>query len=96
MLNQFHNLDDIRASLPDTISYNGELIPCDSTKEFSDVFGIEGYRPIVFVATYDAQDMSIDQTVIHQDSITGATKTYKIKGIEPDGEGLTRLIMETQ
>mgnify|MGYP003960367063 FL=1 len=58
--------------------------------QFVEVHGIEGVRP-VFVC--DESDVS---TIDHGDSLSVKSTSYEVIGIQPDGTGLTSLILEAQ
>jgi len=58
--------------------------------QFVEVHGIEGVRP-VFVC--DEADVA---SIAHGDALTIKTVSYKVAGVQPDGTGLTSLILEKQ
>jgi len=58
--------------------------------QFVEVHGIEGVRPVF---TCDESDVS---SIAHGDALTIKTVSYKVAGVQPDGTGLTSLILEKQ
>lgn len=57
---------------------------------FVSVEGIEGTHPIFLC---EASEVS---SVVHDNTVVIGAVTYKVKGIEPDGTGMTMLILEKQ
>ena len=58
--------------------------------QFVEVHGIEGVRPVFTCAELNVS------TIAHGDALTINTISYKVAGIQPDGTGLTSLILEKQ
>ena len=56
---------------------------------YADVFGIvAGTRPALLIASADAPDVAID------DAVTIGATTYTVAVVQPDGTGMTRLLLE--
>lgn len=51
---------------------------------------IESDKPVFDCASADIVG------VVHGDTVTIGSDTYKVRGIQPDGTGMTRLILEEQ
>ena len=58
--------------------------------QFVEVHGIEGVRPVFVCAEADVS------SIAHGDALTIKTVSYKVAGVQPDGTGLTSLILEKQ
>ena len=58
--------------------------------QFVEVNGIEGVRPVFTCAVSDVVDLSFEKTIKINDT------TYKVAGVQPDGTGLTNLVLEKQ
>lgn len=56
--------------------------------------GMESRDPRFMVKTTDVKSVVHDDSVLVPDEISGGTTTYKVKGIEPDGTGITTLVLE--
>jgi phage head-tail attachment protein len=59
---------------------------------YTDAFGnvVEGYAPVFMLATSDCA------SVAHGDVLVVQAHTYKVRGVEPDGTGVTLLRLERQ
>lgn len=103
-LSEMYNINDIRESLPDIMSYTpksfphpsskSENISCEITTEFIEVDGMESHTPIAYAPTIDIADAVHDDKIRHTHPVTGVVTDYTVKGVQPDGEGLTRLVLE--
>lgn len=58
--------------------------------QFVEVLGVEGLRPIFTCAASDVPSIG------HGDNVTINSTLYKVVGVQPDGTGLTSLILEDQ
>jgi len=58
--------------------------------QFVEVHGIEGVRPVFVCNEADVP------SIAHGDALTIKTVSYKVAGVQPDGTGLTSLILEKQ
>ncbi len=58
--------------------------------QFVEVMGIEAVRPVF---TCDEANVS---SIAHGDALTIKSTSYQVAGIQPDGTGLTSLILEEQ
>jgi len=58
--------------------------------QFVEVNGIEGVRPVFTCAASNVVDLSFEK------SIEINNITYKVAGVQPDGTGLTNLVLEKQ
>tara|TARA_R110000803_G_scaffold33226_1_gene72838 strand:- start:47 stop:319 length:273 start_codon:yes stop_codon:yes gene_type:complete len=58
--------------------------------QFVEVNGIEGVRPVFTCAAKDVVNLGHEKTLVINDL------TYKVAGVQPDGTGLTSLILEKQ
>jgi hypothetical protein len=58
--------------------------------QFVEVHGIEGMRPVFTCAEANVA------SIAHGDALTINATSYKVAGIQPDGTGLTSLILEKQ
>ena len=52
--------------------------------------GIEGVRPVFTCAAKDVVNLGHEKTLVINDT------KYKVAGVQPDGTGLTSLILEKQ
>lgn len=53
---------------------------------------VESTAPVATLTSADVETLPID----HGTEVEIGTETYQVVGIEPDGQGLTRLILELQ
>tara|TARA_R100000541_G_scaffold15749_3_gene25167 strand:- start:932 stop:1204 length:273 start_codon:yes stop_codon:yes gene_type:complete len=58
--------------------------------QFIEALGIEGVRPVFTCAEVDVVGLTFKQTI----KVKGIT--YKVAGVQPDGTGLTSLVLEQQ
>jgi hypothetical protein len=58
--------------------------------QFVEVHGIEGVRPVFVCIEADVP------SITHGDALTINATSYKVAGVQPDGTGLTSLILEKQ
>ena len=58
--------------------------------QFIEALGIEGVRPVFTCAEVDVVGLNFKQTI----KVKGIT--YKVAGVQPDGTGLTSLVLEQQ
>ena len=61
---------------------------------FSDVLGAEGSSPSVLVRSADVPDVAHGQEV--KRTVDGIVSDYTVRGVQPDGTGMTRLVLEEQ
>lgn len=59
-------------------------------REFAVVGDVESFAPVFLCAGSDVSD------VTHGASLRVEEDDYKVRGIEPDGTGMTRLVLESQ
>lgn len=57
---------------------------------YTDPLGVESVGPVATLPTADAA------TVAHGQMLIVASTTYKVRGVEPDGTGITLLRLERQ
>jgi len=75
-----------------TVKINGKQINGILDKEYIESGFSGSTKPIFVCASSDLTNVSEDSTLITADNVT-----YKVKGpIEPDGTGVTKLILELQ
>ena len=85
-LTDFIDVDDFAvAAVVDGSAVNGIL-----SNEFVMVDFVESQKPV-----FDCPSADI-VGVAHGDTVTIGIDTYKVRGIQPDGTGMTRLILELQ
>lgn len=76
--------------MADNATIGGATVAGIFDNQFVEVHGIEGVRPVF---TCDEDDVS---SLSHGSSLTIKSTSYKVAGIQPDGTGLTSLILEKQ
>lgn len=81
-------LDD--TELADNASIGASTIAGIFDNQFVEVNGIEGVRPVFTCAEANVA------TIAHGDALTIKSISFKVAGIQPDGTGLTSLILEKQ
>jgi hypothetical protein len=79
------------AELAESASIGGiESVDGIFDHQFVEVMGIESVRPVFTCAESDLE------SVAHGNILTLNSIDYKVAGIQPDGTGLTSLILEKQ
>ncbi len=81
-------LDD--TELADNATIGASTIAGIFDNQFVEVNGIEGVRPVFTCAEANVA------TIAHGDALTIKSISFKVAGIQPDGTGLTSLILEKQ
>jgi len=81
-------LDD--TELADNATIGASTIAGIFDNQFVEVNGIEGVRPVFTCAEANVA------TIAHGDALTIKSTSFKVAGIQPDGTGLTSLILEKQ
>ena len=81
-------LDD--TELADNATIGASTIAGNFDNQFVEVNGIEGVRPVFTCAEANVA------TIAHGDALTIKSISFKVAGIQPDGTGLTSLILEKQ
>lgn len=69
---------------------NGEAVRVIFDAAYVDPLGVESSGPVATLPTADAATVAHGQTLI----VSGTT--YKVRGVEPDGTGITLLRLERQ
>lgn len=83
---------EIAALASHIIVVNGALrVPAIMRKDFVSAFGVETNRPNATVADLDYPAPAHDDVIDLED---GAR--YRVKGVQPDGAGMTVLLLERQ
>lgn len=73
-----------------TASINGASVNGIFGNEFVQVDFVESQSPIFEC------DAAYVVGVAHGDTVTISSSTYKVRGIQPDGTGLVKLVLEAQ
>lgn len=81
-------LDD--TELADNATIGASTIAGIFDNQFVEVHGIEGVRPVFTCAEANVS------AIAHGDALTIKSISFKVAGIQPDGTGLTSLILEKQ
>lgn len=88
----------------DTAEITGAGLPHPSSKTveingiFGDAFvevnGVESVRPMFKCASQDLEDVvGVHNALMY---VNGETTIYKVKGVQPNGRGVTELLLERQ
>jgi galactokinase/mevalonate kinase-like predicted kinase len=84
-LNDFFRTEDFAQ----TIVLNGSTIVAIFDHEYVEAFGIEGEAPVLTV-----KDADIPGGTGHGSSATVESTTYRVAGIQPDGTGISKIVLE--
>jgi len=57
-------------------------------KEYGEIFNMDGNKPVLLIKTSDIG------SAVRGSAVVVNAASYTIAGIEPDGQGMTRLILE--
>ena len=80
----------ISSELADNATIDSATVAGIFDNQFVEVNGIEGVRPVF---TCSESEVS---SIAHGDAVTLKATSYKVAGIQPDGTGLTSLVLEKQ
>ena len=72
----------------------GVAIPAVWYAPYSEVLGTEGSGPSIMVRTADVPDIAHGQEV--KRTVGGVTSDYTVRGVQSDGTGMSRVILEEQ
>ena len=84
--NEFFDSDE----MADDARIGSALVTGIFESQFVEVNGIEGVRPVFTCAALDVVDLG------HEKSLVINKQKYRVAGVQPDGTGLTSLILEKQ
>jgi len=85
-LSEFFDTDE----LADRADTGATSIAGIFSQEYVDALGVESFHPVFLAQTAEVKDLA------HGHSLEINQKRYKIAGKQPDGFGLTNLILEEQ
>ena len=85
-LSVFIDTDDFASAA----SINGLTVNGIFGNEFIQVDFVESKKPVFECAAADVVGIA------HGDTVTISSDTYKVRGIQPDGTGMVKLILELQ
>jgi len=86
--------DDDRAELLDADDFGtsalvgGAAVEGIYARGYVEIAGVEGYRPILTVRSSDVLD------VAHGWEVVIGADVFVVRGVQADGQGLTRLVLE--